>query len=186
MEVQSRAIFEKEKILQKKEHAEIAKQLGILTHKMNIIDVTNSRIENDVKEINILTKNTAFSRKLMNNLESHLSFISENLEKNKKEILRTALYQAFKVFNYILDADFSGIEKEIIYKKLEYAAKFTKNTMNIPVSDFVKIEKQIKAVFRAFSAKVEAISVIETNGQRRVSFEQMTLLLIDDVVSIFN
>lgn len=183
-ELESKKLFEDEKTKQDKEHAAINNQLSNLILKISAVEITNSRIENDVKEMAILTKNIEFSRKLKAKLKSHLDYMSLDLSKRKKDILNTAFVQGFKVFQYIFDEDFEDIKKELIFEKFNEASSFVQNTMNISELKYKAKEDDITAVFRAFAAKTESMSEIQTNGQRRQSFNDESLNFVDEVVAI--
>ena len=173
---------------------ETADNLARIINIVDNVQITNSRIENDVKELANIHKYENYHKKLNAEIRNTvIKLLSTQRVQNSevKQMFVTAVSRFKNVISDILQSDFQNLCIENISELLTIESKHVYTQLNfkafeLPNVDFFISEiknKVIEPKFRVFA--VELISVAENyeNGKRRELFRSMVLALVANIVN---
>jgi len=155
------------------------------------LQVTNSRIENDVKEQTILHKYEKLHKELNAQIKTAIN-ANLMLKKCDNDEIQQALFSAAKNFKSIisdiLETDFLDCDPLMMIQRLRIEAKTVKTGVNWlgfgidnvetfghELSDF------LLSKFEVFARDLYDISINFENGERRGEFKKLVLNLTNDI-----
>lgn len=165
--------------------------------KIENIQITLSRVENDVKELNVLHKYSRDLYPFLNEITVYTSKMLEDFEVENKELRQIFISSAEHLkdhLKYIIQADFKNITSTEIIEILKVKAKSVRTAINLNKLNIVNPDIFLMTVkknilipeFVAYANNVESMIEKEINGKRIKALEEITKNLLTNIISKVN